>query len=64
MTKQEAIESMRSGKKVKHRFFDSDEWITIINDMIVTEEGYSFSSNEFWSLRETVQWENDWSIVN
>ena len=29
MTKQEAIQAMREGKKASHRYFSSDEWMTI-----------------------------------
>ena len=29
MTKQEAIQAMREGKKVTHRWFSPNEWMTI-----------------------------------
>ena len=31
MSKEEAIQAMKEGKKVTHRFFSSDEWMTIEN---------------------------------
>lgn len=33
MTKQEAIQAMREGKKVTHRYFSSDEWMGIKGEM-------------------------------
>ena len=35
MTKQEAIQLMREGIKVKHRFFMEDEWV-IMEDSLTT----------------------------
>lgn len=29
MTKEEAIRAMSEGKKVRHRYFSKDEWVTI-----------------------------------
>lgn len=40
MTKQEAITAMREGKKVTHRYFSSNEWMTFDNDgKILLEDG-------------------------
>ena len=62
MTKQEAIEAMQKGEKVTHRFFDIEEWITMIGNRIFTEEGYSASPVTFWGDRCSIQWESDWEI--
>lgn len=65
MTKQEAIEAMKGGAKVTHRFFEPQEWITMKGNLrIITEEGYEFPTVEFWGFRKSVQWETDWSIWN
>lgn len=29
MTKEEAIKAMSEGKKVRHRYFSRDEWVTM-----------------------------------
>jgi hypothetical protein len=62
MTKQEAITAMREGKKVTHRYFTSDEWITLNGYMIVTEEGYSIPEHAFWKDRQSPSFEDGWSI--
>ena len=35
MSKEEAIQAMKEGKKVTHRFFSSDEWMTIENGFLL-----------------------------
>ena len=62
MTKQEAIKAMREGKKVTHRYFAADEWITIIGGKIFTEDGCSCSQEEFWHYRLTPSFEEDWEL--
>jgi len=63
MTKQEAIEAMKAGAKVTHRFFESKEWITMEGDLtIITEEGYAYSAVKFWAFKKSIHWETDWSI--
>lgn len=59
MTKTEAIQAMYQGNKVTHRYFCADEYITINNDKIVTEEGYEFNQAQFWRFREHESWETD-----
>lgn len=48
MTRQEAISQMRNGVKVTHRYFSDNEWVTMQDGLIVTEEGYKVPPNEFW----------------
>lgn len=63
MTKNEAIAAMLSGNKVTHRYFSSDEWITMKgNNTIITEEGYRCYTIEFWKDRRGEAWESGWSI--
>lgn len=38
MTKEEAIRAMSEGKKVRHRYFSKDEWVTI-NSSGLYEDG-------------------------
>jgi hypothetical protein len=63
LTKQEAIQSMKEGKRVTHFFFSDNEWMTMDGDKIVTEEGYRHDANEFWSYRTGSQWDSGYSIL-
>jgi hypothetical protein len=63
MSKDEAIEAMINGAKVTHQHFSPDEWITMEGNLtIITEEGYSCDSDEFWRYREGAGFDEDWSI--
>jgi hypothetical protein len=63
MKKLEAIEAMKSGKKVTHRYFTDGEWITMEGNLtVITEEGYAMSSVEFWKYRQGEAFETGWSI--
>jgi hypothetical protein len=62
MTKTEAIQAMKEGKKVTHRYFSLNEWATMENDQIVLEDGVKCSPAEFWRWRTNPTFDNDWSI--
>ncbi len=62
MTKQEAIAAMQNGNKVTHRYFSSEEWITIEDGRILTEDGYRTHEYMFWSDRTSPFWDNDWKL--
>lgn len=63
MTKQEAIEEMKKGAKLKHRLFTSNEWITMQGNLtIITEEGYRCPIGQFWFYRQGQEWDLDWYI--
>lgn len=63
MTKSEAIKAMQEGHKVSHYYFTDDEWITMENGLIVTEDGYKHKPEEFWSYRKGPTWEDDYKFV-
>lgn len=63
MTKYEAISAMKQGKKVQHRYFTSDEWITMHGNKIIFENGASCYVWEFWEDRIGSEWSYDWSIL-
>ena len=64
MNKQEAIQAMTEGKKVAHRYFANNEWVTMDADgKIVTEEGYKVSHLLFWMDRTDKAWDEDWEVV-
>ncbi len=62
MSKDEAIQAMKEGKKVTHRFFTPTEFITMRSGHIVDELGYHLNAKQFWSFREHESFETDWSI--
>lgn len=63
MTKNEAIQLMYQGKRLTHRFFAPDEWVTInAGDFIQTEEGYTVSQKTFWHIRPGKEWDTDWEL--
>lgn len=62
MTKTEAIQATKEGKKVTHRYFSNDEYLYRDNSGILrTEEGYPVKP-EFWSYRTDASWDSDWSV--
>jgi len=51
MKKYKAIELMRQGKKITHKHFTPDEWMTIKNGQILLEDGVRCNQDEFWKWR-------------
>lgn len=65
MTKHEAIIAMMEGKKVRHRFFSSDEWMTKTEDgMYLFEDGVKCTPSMFWMDRIGKEWNSGWEIFN
>lgn len=62
MTKVEAIEHMKAGRKVTHRLFEPDEWISMVDGRVTTEEGYSIPPLEFWMYRTEEAFDKDWEL--
>ncbi len=63
MTKLEAIEVMKQGIKVTHKYFTKEEWVTIgKNGKMILEDGVECSPHEFWQWRKDSYWGNDWSL--
>lgn len=63
MTKAEAIEAMKNGRKVRHTYFSPDEWASMDMGMIVLEDGVTCEPDEFWRYRESPIFDNGWSVV-
>lgn len=66
MTKQDAKDAMKKGKKVSHRYFLPDEWMKSSSDgeIYTFEDGVTETCDEFWLRRNGVhQWDTDWQIV-
>lgn len=64
MTKQEAIEQMKQGKKLTHKHFTSNEFITSDKSGLyyTFEDGVRCFFPEFWKWRVTESWEKDWEL--
>ena len=60
MTREEAIKAMSEGKKVRHKYFSREEWVTMkSNGEYLFEDGYSVSSELFWFDRQDSYWDKD-----
>ena len=62
MTKTEAIQAMKEGKKVTHYHFTPEEWTTMEDGMVVLEDGVRCEPAEFWRWKTAPDFDNDWSI--
>lgn len=73
MTKQQAIEEMKLGKKVTHRYFDKDEFIRmreygsipkIDSSIYWLSDKHQVSARMFWNDRNGDHWNDGWEIFN
>ena len=55
---------MKEGKKVTHRFFSSDEWMTIENGFLLLEDGVRISLEDFFNFRSDSLWDNGYELYN
>ncbi len=63
MTRKEAYNQMRKGVKVTHRYFSDNEWMTIENGKVKTEDGYLHDYQDFMSWRKNEDgWHDGYSI--
>lgn len=60
-SKAEAIELMKKGVKMRHRYFSDHEWATMEFGKIVLEDGVRCSPFEFWRWRTNEVWNTDWA---
>ncbi len=63
MTKDEAMQAMREGKKVAHQFFSPDEWMMHNALGIEFEDGNICTLREFWHYRTDDYWQDGWRVV-
>lgn len=64
MTKEEAIRAMSKGKKIRHRYFSKDEWVTINSSGLYEfEDGVKVDPSLFWMDRQDSYWNDGWSLV-
>ena len=65
MTKEEAIELMKKGVKMTHKYSTPEEWVYIGNDgKYVLEDGVECDKYEFWKWRIQEYWNDGWSEWN
>jgi hypothetical protein len=64
MNKAEALESMRQGNKLRHSFFDAEEWMMIVRGEVVFEDGCRCTVEMFWQDRTEDVWLENWSLFN
>ena len=62
MTKAQALEAMRLGKKVTHIFFSPNEWMTIQNDQILMVDGVRCYPDDFFKYRSDKSWQSGYSL--
>ena len=60
MTKNEALQALKLGKKVTGPWFTPEEFIRIENGVLVDEKGYKM--HDFWRTRTESVWDNGWSV--
>jgi hypothetical protein len=64
LNKTEAIEAMKNGKKVTHRYFGDEEWMTLKEGKLMFEDGVEWTVEKFFKdrLRQGHEWETGWSV--
>lgn len=61
MTKEEAKQALREGKKLTHRYFSDNEYIYAKGNIIFSEDGVNHGF-DFWNLRPDEWWNDGWEI--
>jgi hypothetical protein len=64
MTKEEAISLMKAGHKLKHEYFQENEWVTSdeTGTQYLFEDGIKCPHYEFWEWRKEHCWEDGWEL--
>ncbi len=62
MNKNQAISAMMGGKKVTHKHFTPDEWMTLQGNTVVFEDGCSCTAQQLWVNRNDDSWNEGWSL--
>jgi len=65
MSREEAIQAMKQGERITHRYFSDDEFIYMDDPLEIKDEsGYAFPAWLFWSHRNTEQWNDGFDLFN
>ena len=65
MTRNEAREALKQGKKITHRYFSDDEFVMLANDgtnRIQDENGFKIESAMFWHDRAGAGFDEGWEV--
>jgi len=66
LTLEDALQALRSGAKVSHRFFGIDEYMFLPDiknaNIIQFEDGVKCFSSDFFKYRSGEEWKNGWYI--
>lgn len=63
MTKAEALEAMKAGRKLTHISFCGSEWVARLSaGLYEFEDGCVCRPQEFWRGRTGDSWQSGWSI--
>jgi hypothetical protein len=63
MTRFEAAQALKEGKKLTHYHFTPDEWVKGDGDgMYLMEDGVRCTAAEFWKWRQNPAFDIDWEI--
>lgn len=62
MNKEDAIKALRSGKKISHKYFSSDEYIEQKEGFYYDEKGYQIDIESFWYYRRNDGFEDGFEI--
>lgn len=62
MTKEEAIKEMKNGKKITHKWFSNNEWMTIDKGQILLQDGVICDYYEFWNGRFQIGWKDGYEF--
>lgn len=63
ITKEQAIKAMQQGRRVSHHFFAKGEWMAMVGNEILLEDGVKCSQQEFWQWRKGAEWEDGYCIL-
>jgi hypothetical protein len=65
MTRFEAAQALKAGKKLTQTYFANDEWVMGTPDgMYLMEDGVKCSPAEFWKWRQQEFFNEGWEIFN
>lgn len=54
---------LKQGYKIRHRFFSDNEFLKIENGILKDENDNHLNWKEYWSFRQSSNFQNGWSIV-
>jgi hypothetical protein len=61
MTFIQAVELMKQGKKLTHRYFSNNEWVTMQGNLtMIFEDGVKCTTQQFLMDRTDLAWAEDW----